>query len=188
MVLPGTLDENETAQKTGEIVEIVNEFGQNAEIKPLGKSRLAYPINQVRYGYFYTIHFESEPENVKTIEAKLRLTRGLLRSIVYLYNKASESAEKIAYFSQSSTLSDPSNIVKDEEATTSVSTDIAQEETKDKEISEEITDQITEHKEDQEEQVVEKKPKIIRGKEKKIDLKEIDKKLDEILSDEDINI
>lgn len=179
LVLPGTLDENETAQKTGEVLGIVNEFGQNAEIKPLGKNRLAYPIKQVRYGYFYNAIFEAEPENVKKIEEKLRLTRGVLRSIVYLYNKALEGAEKISYFSQTSTLAEP-EAVRSEETVMPAA-----------EIPAQTSGVMADEKESIKETPMpaqEKKPRSPRVKEQKIDLEELDKKLDEILSDEDINI
>lgn len=188
LVLPGTLDENEVSGKTGEIVAMIQELGHNVEIKPLGKNRLAYPIKQVRYGYFYTVHFEADTDKVKMIEEKLRLSRGLLRAIVYLYNNKLEGAEKISYFSQTSNLVEPEEnegkVV--EEAVEQVV--VAKEE---ETVEDEIEDKTEDREVLPEEEIIEEKKikkSAVYTKTKKIDLDEIDKKLDKILSDEDINI
>lgn len=83
VVLPGTLAENETAP----IVEKVKQLllgcqAVDLTIKDEGKSRLAYPMLHIRYGYFYLVHFKSETANVKIMEAKLRLMSELLRALI----------------------------------------------------------------------------------------------------------
>jgi ribosomal protein S6 len=86
LVLPGTLDEKEAENRSNEVLSLVKNTDEAAEINPMGKVRLAYPIKQIRYGYYYTIVFSSESEPLKTLQNKLGLMRDLLRAIVSVYN------------------------------------------------------------------------------------------------------
>lgn len=88
LVLPGTLDEQEVAVRSGEIAALVGEYGANATVTNLGKNRLAYPIKQIRYGYFYTLVFEAEAEKVSALQKKLRLNREVLRAMITHFNAA----------------------------------------------------------------------------------------------------
>jgi ribosomal protein S6 len=63
-VFPGTLDDAQVKEKSEELLAVVKVSGADAEIHPLGKNRLAYPINHIRYGYFFTYVF-TEPAAVK---------------------------------------------------------------------------------------------------------------------------
>ena len=57
VILPGTLDEGEVGVKISEITAMVGELSEGAKSEAMGKNRLAYPIKQVRYGYFFTVIF-----------------------------------------------------------------------------------------------------------------------------------
>jgi ribosomal protein S6 len=185
LVLPGTLDEKESAVKTDEVMAIINELGQESELKAMGKNRLAYPIQQVRYGYFYTVIFSADTENIKKIEAKLRLTRGLLRAIVAHYNKALDGAENTARLTGMT-----AHVEADEAERNEV---VAVVETAEPEAEavapverEEASVVAEEAVEVVEAPTVEEKMKS--AKAPVMDLKEIDKKLDEILSSDNLNI
>ena len=82
LTLPGTFDEKEAEQHVQEIMEVIKAGAQDVELNNLGKIRLAYPIKQIRYGYFYAIVFNAESEAVKNIEEKLTLRTDVLRSMV----------------------------------------------------------------------------------------------------------
>ena len=97
LVLPGTLDEKEAETRSNEILSVVKEFGAESEIAPMGKMRLAYPIKQIRYGYFYTLIFSSEANSLKMLQEKLGLMRDLLRAIISVYNPNYTSASKLSY-------------------------------------------------------------------------------------------
>lgn len=97
LILPGTLDEREAQQKLDEVVMVVKEFTKQAEVNMLGKNRLAYPVKQIRYGYFSTIVFEAESEQVTALRAKLNLRRDLLRFMISHYNMSLTEAQKAAY-------------------------------------------------------------------------------------------
>jgi len=97
LVLPGTLDEKEAENRSNEIFSVVKESGTDAEISPMGKMRLAYPIKQIRYGYFYTLIFSAEAPNLKVLQDKLGLMRDLLRAIISVYNPNYTPAAKLSY-------------------------------------------------------------------------------------------
>ena len=97
LVLPGTLDEKEAGKLVQEIKESVSANSQDVELSNLGKVRLAYPIKQIRYGYYYTLVFSAEPAAVKIISDKLKLRTDVLRSMISHFNINVTAAKKITY-------------------------------------------------------------------------------------------
>ncbi|OGH92226.1 MAG: 30S ribosomal protein S6 [Candidatus Magasanikbacteria bacterium RIFOXYD1_FULL_40_23] len=97
LVLPGTLDEKEAAKQIQEIKESLTSQAQDIELNNLGKVRLAYPIKQIRYGYYYTVIFNAEPEVVINISNKLKLRSDILRSMITLFNTNVTATKKIMY-------------------------------------------------------------------------------------------
>jgi small subunit ribosomal protein S6 len=102
LVLPGTFDDKEIVGKAEEIVNIVKEIGSDVELHTMGKNRLAYPIKQIRYGYFHTITFTAEPKSLRQLEDKLRLHREVLRFVISHFNTNLTAQQKIAYTTDSS--------------------------------------------------------------------------------------
>lgn len=99
LILPGTLDEKEAEDKVAALQATLKEFVQEMEKNTLGKNRLAYPVKQIRYGYFYTIIFSAEPAKVKQINEKLLLARDFLRATVFNFNEKA-SAQKTINFAE----------------------------------------------------------------------------------------
>ncbi len=97
LVLPGTLDEKEAGKLVEEIKESVGANSADLELNNLGKVRLSYPIKQIRYGYYYTLVFNAEPEAVKIISEKLRLRADVLRTMISHFNTNVTAAKKIVY-------------------------------------------------------------------------------------------
>jgi len=97
LILPGTLDDNEAEKRLGEVVEVVKEHSGDVETNNQGKNRLAYPVKQIRYGYFYTIVFEAEPAKARELQDKLRLMRDLLRAMITHFNTNVSTSQKINY-------------------------------------------------------------------------------------------
>jgi len=153
LTLPGTLDDNEVQEQANGVVELVNSYGQGAKLKEIGKMRLAYPIKQIRYGYFYTIIFESETDKIQDLNDKLRLHKELLRAIINKYNSNFNYSKKEAVKS----------IQKIEEA-----------------VEEKIDVQEIKRPENVDVPTLLAKPV---SEDKKVDLEDIDRKLDEILDD-----
>lgn len=102
LVLPGTLDDKEVEVKAAEVLSLVKEFGDEAELHVMGKNRLAYPIKQIRYGYFYTVTFKSEAEKAEQLLEKLRIHREILRFMVSHFNTNLTAQQKIAYTTETS--------------------------------------------------------------------------------------
>jgi small subunit ribosomal protein S6 len=97
LILPGTLDDIEAEKRLGEVVEVVKEHSGSVETNNQGKNRLAYPVKQIRYGYFYTIVFEAEPAKARELQDKLRLMRDLLRAMITHFNTNVSTSQKINY-------------------------------------------------------------------------------------------
>jgi small subunit ribosomal protein S6 len=167
LVLPGTLDEKEAEKQVTEIKESLAIQSKDIEVNNLGKVRLAYPIKQIRYGYYYTMVFSSEPEAVAVISNKLKLRSDVLRSMITLFNTNVASIKKIVYNTN------------EVGVTTMVETGGAAEATP---AVVPAVEALVEEK--VEEQPVAKKSK--KAEETKIDLKEIDEKLNAILNNENI--
>ncbi len=118
LILPGTLDDNEAEKRLGEVVSVVKEHGENVETNNQGKNRLAYPVKQIRYGYFYTIVFEAEAAKARELQDKLRLMRDLLRAMITHFNTNVSTTQKINYTTNSigvTTMQESEEEVKKEE-------------------------------------------------------------------------
>ena len=160
LVLPGTFDEKEVEIEANKVLVVVNEMSTNATANKLGKNRLAYPIKQIRYGYFYTVVFEAEAEKIKILKNKLDLDKNILRSVITRYNEKMANAQKIAYFSTEGREDQEDEIVEEKK----------------------FVEQVK-----KEEFVEEKKVEEVKMDDAKpMDLKDIDKKLDEILADDNL--
>lgn len=100
LILPGTLDDKEVEVRSQEIVALVGQHGSDVQIQSMGKNRLAYPIKQIRYGYYFAITFKSDAKQVKELEGKLGLMRDLLRAMVSHFNIDLSAAQRLAYTTQ----------------------------------------------------------------------------------------
>ncbi len=166
LVLPGTLDEMEAKTRSNEVIDLVKEFSQDVEIDEMGKNRLAYPIKHIRYGYFYTIVFSAETDGLKKLQDKLTLQRDLLRSIISMFNIKVKSNKRFAY-------------TKNEIGAVQI-------EKKEEKKESKAKSRTDDPKESSAGEV--KEVKIRKKLEKKVDLSEIDKKLDEILENDSIKV
>lgn len=93
-VLPGTFSEEEVKPVVEQITSaITTAGGTEVQVEPTSKSRLAYPMKHIRYGYFQLVYFQAEPKAVPAIEAKLRLVDGLLRVLVHKHDPANKPKE-----------------------------------------------------------------------------------------------
>lgn len=100
LILPGTLDDKEVEARSQEILALVGEHGSDASIQSMGKNRLAYPIKQIRYGYYFALIFTSDTKKVKVLENKLGLMRDILRAMISHFNVELSAAQRLAYTTQ----------------------------------------------------------------------------------------
>jgi small subunit ribosomal protein S6 len=97
-ILPGTLSEDEAAPLAEKVNSVLSESGATeVVINDLGKNRLAYPIKNIRYGYFRLVRFQAEPAVVEVIKGKLDLLAEVLRYFVKTYNPLKEKETRIQY-------------------------------------------------------------------------------------------
>lgn len=86
-VLPGTLSEEEAAPVLSDVRSAIEgNNGKNVAQEDRGKSRLAYPMKHIRYGYVHVFTFEAEPASIPMIQAKLRLITSLLRAMINVFD------------------------------------------------------------------------------------------------------
>ncbi len=82
-ILPGTLGEDEVGPLVQEVKTLLTDNGAtNISSEDRGKSRLAYPIKHIRYGYSVVLAFQAERVALPVIQAKLRLVNNLLRAMI----------------------------------------------------------------------------------------------------------
>ncbi|MBV9438402.1 MAG: 30S ribosomal protein S6 [Candidatus Eremiobacteraeota bacterium] len=83
-ILRPSLEENEVDERATAIAEGVKSRGGEivGELEKHGKRRLAYEIDDVREGYYVTMHFRSGAAEQKELERQLRLNEAVLRQIV----------------------------------------------------------------------------------------------------------
>lgn len=83
VVLPGTMEESVVSAMIGNIKKIIEKNGaENIVTQDRGKSRLAYPIRHIRYGYFNLIRFVANGESIPKIQQEFALIPDLLRSLI----------------------------------------------------------------------------------------------------------
>lgn len=97
-ILPGTMSEDEVPALVNKVKELLVENGaKNLDHKDIGKSRLAYPIKHIRYGYFHLAHFEAEGNSVEVMKARLGLVSELLRTLITKYEPGTSMVDKINF-------------------------------------------------------------------------------------------
>ncbi len=61
---------------------LVEAHGTLSEMERMGKRRLAYLINKVSEGYYVLVKFTSGPEFPQELDRVLKITDGILRSLI----------------------------------------------------------------------------------------------------------
>ncbi|PLX26594.1 30S ribosomal protein S6 [Candidatus Parcubacteria bacterium] len=96
-VLPGTLGEDEVAAVVDNVAQTLGSHdAASVTREDMGKSRLAYPIKHIRYGYFQLFRFELEAEQLAKLEKSVRLLDNLLRVVVKISDPSKATAYTLA--------------------------------------------------------------------------------------------
>ena len=82
-ILRPSLEEAEADERANALVEDVKARGGEVvgELEKQGKRRLAYEIDDVREGYYVTMHFKSDADQQKELERRMRLNETILRAL-----------------------------------------------------------------------------------------------------------
>ncbi len=82
-LIAATYSEDELIPFKQKIKELIEKKSGKITLEDnLGKKKFAYPIKQVRHGYYLLYEFDLPPENLKALERSLKLTPEVLRHMV----------------------------------------------------------------------------------------------------------
>ena len=81
-ILDPNLNEETTTAMVEKFKALVEQNGTLTEIDQWGKRRLAYPINDLNEGYYVLMSFSSKPEFPRELDRILRITDGVMRSLI----------------------------------------------------------------------------------------------------------
>ncbi len=186
-VLPGTLAETEVTPVVDQVTEIAEKNGaQNIKIYDMGKSRLAYPIKHIRYGYFRLMYLEVEPDKIKIIESKLRLINELLRLVIRISSpEAEEKGKQINLTPQSQTFVQEKQEQEEKTAEKSVKDTETKQVTEEKQVIIDKKEKNSETKNEgvEDKGVIENSKETVEKKDEEstISIDDIEAKLDELL-------
>ena len=95
VVLPGTLTEAEANPVIQTIKETVEKQGATElVVNDMGKSRLAYPMKHIRYGYYYILQFAAETKAIQEVQNRVRLVSNVLRMTLRTYDPATQTVDR----------------------------------------------------------------------------------------------
>ena len=172
-VLPGTMTEEEIKSNVDVISQtVVKHSPENVTVEDMGKSRLAYPINHIRYGYFQLFRFNLEKEKINQLEKDIRLLDKMLRVSIAICDPNNTTHYKLAL--DPTAPSAPPKPEREERGRTRHH----EKETKTEDVKK------TEEKVEVVEPVEKKETEPVVAKKTTISVEDIDKKLDEILQDD----
>ena len=77
-----TLGEEQIAATVEKFKSLIESNGTVTNVNEWGKRRLAYPINDLNEGYYVLMTFTSEPSFPKELDRVLRITDGIMRSLI----------------------------------------------------------------------------------------------------------
>jgi len=81
-VVDSTLTDEATAAIVEKFKTLVEQNSSAMEVEEWGKRKLAYAINYITEGYYVLISFTSAPEFPKELDRILRITDGVIRSMI----------------------------------------------------------------------------------------------------------
>ena len=81
-ILDPNLTEEATAAMVSKFQTLVEQNGTLAEVNEWGKRHLAYPINDLTEGYYVLMTFSAKPEFPRELDRILRITDGVMRSLI----------------------------------------------------------------------------------------------------------
>lgn len=82
-IVPATKTDEEVATIHKSVSALVAKYGtETVRDELLGKLKLAYPINHIRYGHYLMACFSAEPDQVHALDEELRHSPDVLRHVM----------------------------------------------------------------------------------------------------------
>ena len=82
LVTSSALDEEASAALIGKFKSLIEANGTIDSVDAWGKRRLAYPIEDETEGVYTVIKFTSEPDFPAELDRVLKITEGVMRSLI----------------------------------------------------------------------------------------------------------
>ena len=82
MVFSTAISEEETKALVEKFTNLIAKNGTVESVDEWGKRRLAYPINDENDGYYVLVNFSCEPDFPAELDRVLKITDGVLRSLI----------------------------------------------------------------------------------------------------------
>ena len=80
------IDPDKTEEETATLVEkfkaLIEANGTVSEVEEWGKRKLAYLVNDKPEGYYVLVRFTSDPQFPAELDRVLRITEGVMRSLI----------------------------------------------------------------------------------------------------------
>lgn len=174
--------DNDLTAEMEKVAGFIKEF--NGDITAddiLGRQRLAYPINHIHQGTYVVVEFDMEPEDVKELDGQLKLQTSILRHLIISKRIKTEEEIKREQEIQERLRQESAEELEqmEEENKKKVKKTEAPKVVKEAPKAEEV--KTTEPAKEAKEVKVEEDKK---SADKKINMEDIDKKIDEILTDD----
>jgi small subunit ribosomal protein S6 len=75
--------EDKLAATNSNITQFITGLGGSvAEVKPLGKRKLAYPIKHFSEGYYMLLHFKLKSESSPELENRINISEEIIRYLL----------------------------------------------------------------------------------------------------------
>lgn len=171
--------------------DIIAEEGEITRAKNLGKKRLSYPIQHMRYGYYLLVEFNLEQSKFRPLDKKLSLSAGIVRhQMIKVREKTEEEIRREAERRERPEKAGEEKVTAPFKTPVPAERPVIQKPRLEIELEEKVTRPLGEKPLTAEEKIAgpaaaeapEKRPK-----EKKVTLEELDEKLDKILEDDIID-
>ncbi len=181
-VLPGTLTETELEPELKKVKETLEDFeAADINVRDLGKTKMAYQMDGIKYGYYYLFEYSLEPSNNEKLQQELNKQSNLLRAMIE--NIDPETKEKRGEIEEVKAIQSRDEILTWIEEKKEYFEKSEHEEATEMTETEEKTKKTEEETEKEEEEV----DKRTETEEEDVSIEEIDDKLDDILDEEDLS-
>ncbi|NQV12154.1 30S ribosomal protein S6 [Candidatus Uhrbacteria bacterium] len=92
-IIPATKTDEEVLKVKDEVTALITKYGEEClRDESLGKKKLAYPIEGVRYGHYVLVCFAAEPDQILAFDEEMRHSNDVLRHMI---TTAIAGAEKL---------------------------------------------------------------------------------------------
>jgi len=81
-IIDADLDGEQTAAMVEKFQTLIETHGTVNELEEIGRKKLAYLINDKPDGYYVLVKFTSDPEFPAELDRVLRITDGIMRSLI----------------------------------------------------------------------------------------------------------